>query len=70
MQVLSTMLLDALTHSTKALDYLTMLKEQSIFNFCAIPQVMAIATIDAMVNNPNVLRKNVKIRKGQAVKVR
>jgi len=69
MQVLSTMLLDAISHSTKALDYLTMLKEQSVFNFCAIPQVMAIATLDAMVCNPNVLRKNVKIRKGQAVKV-
>lgn len=67
MGVLSTLLLDALRHSTRALDYLAMLKEQSVFNFCAIPQTMAIATIDLMVNNPNVLRRNVKIRKSQAV---
>lgn len=67
MAVLSTVLLDAMRHSTRALDYLAMLREQSIFNFCAIPQTMAIATIELMVNNPNVLRRNVKIRKSQAV---
>lgn len=69
MDVLSSMLLDAMQHSTRALDYLAMLREQSVFNFCAIPQVMAIATIEAMVNNPNVLRRNVKIRKSQAVQL-
>ncbi|CAO1614754.1 unnamed protein product [Parajaminaea phylloscopi] len=69
MAVLSSMLLDAMRHSTRALDYLTMLREQSIFNFCAIPQVMAIATIELMVNNPDVLRRNVKIRKSQAVQL-
>lgn len=69
MAVLSSMLLDAMRHSTRALDYLTMLREQSVFNFCAIPQVMAIATIELMVNNPDVLRRNVKIRKSQAVQL-
>jgi farnesyl-diphosphate farnesyltransferase len=69
MFVLSTMLLDALRHSTKALDYLSMIREQSIFNFCAIPQVMAIATINAMMCNPDVFRRNVKTRKSQAVQV-
>jgi farnesyl-diphosphate farnesyltransferase len=67
MLVLSTMLLDALRHSTKALDYLSLIREQSIFNFCAIPQIMAIATINAMMNNPDVFKRNVKIRKSQAV---
>lgn len=65
--VLSSMLLDAMKHATSALDYLSLLKDQSVFNFCAIPQVMAIATIHLMFNNPNVLKKNIKIRKGQAV---
>lgn len=67
MYVLSSMLLDAMSHATSALDYLALLKEQSIFNFCAIPQVMAIATLELMFNNPNVFKKNVKIRKGIAV---
>ncbi|UZJ56086.1 hypothetical protein CBS101457_005406 [Exobasidium rhododendri] len=69
MFVLSTMLLDALRHSTKALDYLSLIREQSIFNFCAIPQVMAIATINTMMGNPDVFRRNVKIRKSQAVQL-
>lgn len=69
MLVLSTMLLDALRHSTRALDYLSLIREQSIFNFCAIPQVMAIATINVMMNNADVFKRNVKIRKGQAVEV-
>ncbi len=67
MYVLSSMLLDAMSHATHALDYLALLKEQSVFNFCAIPQVMAIATIELMFNNPDVFKKNVKIRKGVAV---
>lgn len=69
MFVLSTMLLDALRHSTKALDYLSLLRNQSVFNFCAIPQVMAIATLNVMMNNPDVFRRNVKIRKSQAVQL-
>lgn len=69
MGVLSSMLLDAFCHATQALDYLVLLRDQSVFNFCAIPQVMAIATMDAMINNPDVFRRNVKIRKGTAVAV-
>lgn len=67
MYVLSSMLLDAMSHATHALDYLALLKEQSVFNFCAIPQVMAIATLELMFDNPAVFKKNVKIRKGVAV---
>ncbi|KAG8905222.1 bifunctional farnesyl-diphosphate farnesyltransferase/squalene synthase [Tulasnella sp. 403] len=66
---LSGMTLDALRHVTDALDYLTILKNQSVFNFCAIPAVMALATLDVCFMNPNVLRRNVKIRKGQAVQL-
>ncbi|KDN51353.1 putative farnesyl-diphosphate farnesyltransferase [Tilletiaria anomala UBC 951] len=69
MNVLSAMLLDALSHATQSLDYLAVLREQSVFNFCAIPQVMAIATLELMFANPNVLKKNVKIRKSQAVQL-
>lgn len=69
MFVLSSMLLDAISHATRALDYLSLLREQSVFNFCAIPQVMAIATLNAMMANPDVFRRNVKIRKSQAVQL-
>lgn len=67
MFVLSTMLLDAFRHATRALDYLSLLRNQSVFNFCAIPQVMAIATLNLMIGNADVFKRNVKIRKSQAV---
>ncbi|BGP36769.1 bifunctional farnesyl-diphosphate farnesyltransferase/squalene synthase [Rhodotorula kratochvilovae] len=64
---LSEMAVDALAHATDALDYLTLLGNQSVFNFCAIPQVMAMATLETCFMNPNVMHRNVKIRKGEAV---
>lgn len=69
MGVISTMLLDAMGHATYVLEYLLLLHEQSVFNFAAIPQVMAIATLDLLFNNPALLKRNLKIRKGQAVKL-
>lgn len=65
----SEMTLDALRHATDALDYLTLLKCQSVFNFVAIPAVMAIATLDRCFMNPLILKQNVKIRRGEAVGV-
>ncbi|GAA5913959.1 hypothetical protein JCM6882_002580 [Rhodosporidiobolus microsporus] len=67
MWALSEMTVDALSHATDALDYLTLLSNQSVFNFCAIPQVMAMATLEVCFMNPAVMQRNVKIRKGQAV---
>jgi len=69
MWALSEMTVDALSHATDALDYLTLLSNQSVFNFCAIPQVMAMATLEACFMNPQVMQRNVKIRKGEAVGV-
>ncbi|KAF3702834.1 Squalene synthase [Channa argus] len=53
--------------SRTVIAYLSRLRNQSIFNFCAIPQVMAIATLSTCYNNPMVFQGVVKIRKGQAV---
>ncbi|EGG00549.1 uncharacterized protein MELLADRAFT_50370 [Melampsora larici-populina 98AG31] len=64
---LTEMTIDALSHSTDALEYMTMLKNQSIFNFCAIPQVMAIATLEKCFDNLDVFHKNVKIRRSMTV---
>ncbi|ORY28634.1 isoprenoid synthase domain-containing protein [Naematelia encephala] len=65
----SEMTLDALRHATDALDYMTLLKCQSVFNFVAIPAVMALATLDVCFMNPQILKRNVKIRRGQTVKL-
>ncbi|MCJ1471956.1 bifunctional farnesyl-diphosphate farnesyltransferase/squalene synthase [Lambiella insularis] len=62
----SEMVLNALTHADECMFYLAGLKEQSVFNFSAIPQSMAIATLDVVFRNPNLFRRNVKITKGQA----
>lgn len=67
---LSGMTLDALRHAVDSLEYLTLLRNQTVFNFCAIPQTMAIATLALCFMNPDVFQRNVKIRKAEAAKVR
>lgn len=68
--VQSAMILNALNHATDSLDYLRLLRNQSIFNFCAIPQTMAIATLSLCFMNPEMFQRNIKIRKAQAAEVR
>ena len=67
--VLSGLVVDILRHAPDCLDYLRLLKNQSAFNFCAIPQVMAIATLNVVFMNPQTLHRNVKIRKAEAAGV-
>ncbi|KAF2260451.1 farnesyl-diphosphate farnesyltransferase [Lojkania enalia] len=62
----SEMVLTALSRADDCLYYLAGIKEQSVFNFCAIPQSMAIATLDLCFQNPAIFKKNVKITKGEA----
>lgn len=62
----SEMILTALTRADDCLYYLAGLKEQSVFNFCAIPQSMAIATLETCFQNYDIFQKNVKITKGEA----
>ena len=59
----------ALSRTDDCVFYLAGLKEQSVFNFCAIPQTMAIATLDVCFRNPDMFKRNVKITKGQACQV-
>jgi farnesyl-diphosphate farnesyltransferase len=60
---------DALRHIPDCLTYLSMIRNEKIFRFCAIPQVMAIATLAKLYNNPDVFTSEVKIRKGLAAKM-
>lgn len=69
MTCLNHMIADALAHVPSCLRYLCKLGDPSVFRFCAIPQVMAIATLEELASNPKVFTGVVKIRKGMAVKV-
>ncbi|KAI0237915.1 Squalene synthase [Lamellibrachia satsuma] len=66
---LNELITNALHHIPDVLTYMSRLHNQSIFNFCAIPQVMAVATLERCYNNPAVFTGVVKIRKGEAVKM-
>jgi hypothetical protein len=52
---------NAMTHATDSLEYLSRLRDPQVFRFCAIPQVMAIATLAECYDNPKVFKAVVKI---------
>lgn len=62
----SEMVLNSLRHADECLFYMAGIKDQSVFNFVAIPQSMAIATLELVFQNPAIFQKNVKITKGDA----
>jgi farnesyl-diphosphate farnesyltransferase len=62
----SEMVLNSLGHAEECLFYLAGIKDQSVFNFAAIPQSMAIATLELVFQNPKVFKENIKITKGDA----
>lgn len=62
----SEMVLNALKHADECLFYMAGIRDQSVFNFVAIPQSMAIATLELVFQNPAIFDKNVKITKGDA----
>lgn len=66
---LNHMVADALRHVDDCLDYMDKLKHPQIFRFCAIPQVMAIATLTEVFNNPKTFTETVKIRKGMTARL-
>jgi len=66
---LNHMVTDGLECVPECLTYLSLLKNPDVFLFCAIPQVMAIATLAEVYNNHNVFTGVVKIRKGLACKL-
>jgi len=67
---LNHMVTDALELVPDCLRYLSMLRDRKVFEFCAIPQVMAMATLELCYDNPDILRRtSVKIRKGLSCKL-
>lgn len=63
------MVVDALRHATDSLDYLRLIRNQTIFNFCAIPSAMAMATLSLCFMNKEMFQHNIKIRKAAAAEV-
>jgi farnesyl-diphosphate farnesyltransferase len=62
----SEMILNALKEADNCLFYMAGMRDQSVFNFVAIPQSMAIATLELLFHNPAMFERNVKITKGDA----
>ena len=69
LECLNELVTDALELAPDCLMYLSKLGCTEIFRFCAIPQVMAIATLNSCYNNADVFTGVVKIRKGCACKL-
>lgn len=55
---------DALELAPSCLEYMSLLQDPQNFNFCVVPQVMAIATLNEVFNNGAVFDGVVKIRRG------
>uniref|UniRef100_A0A7S3D7J1 Squalene synthase n=1 Tax=Palpitomonas bilix TaxID=652834 RepID=A0A7S3D7J1_9EUKA len=66
---LNELITDALGHGLDCVDYMVTLQDKNNFMFCAVPQVMAIATLAECYNNYGVFTGVVKIRKGLAAKL-
>ncbi len=60
---------DALKHTPSCLDYLREITSPSIFRFCAIPQVMAMATLALCCNNYNVFCGTLKIPRSETISI-
>lgn len=66
---LNHMITDALRHVPDCLEYMTHVQSSDVFNFVAIPQVMAIATLAECYNNENVFKGVVKIRRSKTAQL-
>jgi farnesyl-diphosphate farnesyltransferase len=69
LQCLNELVTDALELVPDCLAYMSKLQCEEIFRFCAIPQVMAIATLEKCYANSDVFTGVVKIRKGMSCKL-
>ncbi|GAB2218123.1 hypothetical protein Droror1_Dr00001341 [Drosera rotundifolia] len=68
-QCLNDMVTNALIHAEDCLKYMSELRDDAIFRFCAIPQIMAIGTLALCYNNIQVFRGVVKMRRGLTARV-
>lgn len=69
LRCLNALITNALAHATDCLKYMEDINQEDNLRFCAIPQIMAIATLAECYNNINVFRGVVKIRRGITAKI-
>lgn len=69
LDLLTDMTINALELVPNVLEYLDNVNEPTLFRFCAIPQIMAICTLELVFQNEDVFQKHVKIRRGLAAKL-
>jgi farnesyl-diphosphate farnesyltransferase len=61
--LLNEMIMNAFRHIPDSIEYLSLVKNNSNFKFCAIPQVVAVQTLATLFHNPNVFKKTEKLNK-------
>ncbi|KAL5196821.1 hypothetical protein ABZP36_000333 [Zizania latifolia] len=66
---LNEMVTNGLIHAEDCLRYMSAIKDIVALRFCAIPQVMALATYALCYNNMNVFRGVVKMRRGLTARI-
>lgn len=66
---LNCMVEDALRHFPDCISYMEKLENPQVFRFCAIPQLMALATLIELYDNANVFMQNVKISRVLSLKI-
>lgn len=69
LQGLNALIENAVHHLTDSIAYLQKLQNPQVFRFCAIPQLMALATLTEIYDNSAVFMQNVKIRRGLSAKI-
>lgn len=69
LQCSSEMVLMGISRVEDCLTYMSGIEEQSTFNFVAIPQAMAIATLELCFQNPELFDRNIKITRGSACQI-
>ena len=62
-ELLNEMIMNALRHIPDSIEYLSLVKNNSNFKFCAIPQIVAVQTLATLFHNPNVFKKTEKLNK-------
>ena len=61
--LLNEMVMNALRHIPECIEYLSIVKNNNNFKFCAIPQVVAVQTLATLFNNTDVFKKTEKLNK-------
>jgi len=66
---LNDLITNAMQHLSDCLEYMSLLKSTSTFNFCAIPQIMAMATLSLCYQNHDVFTSVVKMKREQTTEI-